>query len=467
MPPRTGPFAGGPLIRQAAQRFSNREERDLAEELRRLRVREGQARFRRDFDFRPEGSQLEVPEGPTSEAPEERPAPTRGDRGDRSVSDIISGARPAGGERPAGGVDPMEVDPGRFRRELAGGTPSDASARSGTSLADELKTFRTQGGTELMPGDVREEEALDRTASRLAAASMPSPGERRPATMDAALAEDRIEMPGGGSVSREPPEVRRMREMSSGLADAFDVPEERAFAAVQANMPELLREEEAEETDFIDSPSGQMLTRMFLESPDADPGRIQERTGATFGQIRDARSAAQDIAPDRFEDQEDPDEPDFLNTEEGTSAFEMFRSNPSRDPVEVARAVGTENLRGVLTARQEAMDADQDAEDQPEWMDDQRISAVANIIGTEPFNEDEAEVYRMVADSGGVEPLRTHIEDARQALANNPDASNRVERTRTLNQWERALDNITGRVSQGDIQALSDMSDAELLLRIE
>lgn len=368
MPNGRSPFAGGPLIRRGFEMLANQEEQELAEELRRLRLerarnreRRDEARFRRRFDFRPEGATTIEPTEAAEQPPEsvgerpERPPPTVG-RGGTVRAD-------------------------RLARSLEGGAASDGtpSTGPGRTIADEMRDLRSTGGAELTPGDVREPEALGR------ALDMRTVEEPGPATRSAPAAEQpgRIPLSGGGSISRESPEQRRRQEQAQKLrqtlGEAFpDADPARVDLAAMTGDPGILQED----TERANNRVANAVASAWMEAgPNTSARDIQRRTGAPLEVVGMARDRIETAQPDFFPEAEDEEEPDFLNTEEGQQAFERFANDPDADPVQVARDIGTENLTGVLEAREEASDGA--GEEPPSMTFNQAWDTVKELFGEE------------------------------------------------------------------------------------
>lgn len=439
MPNGRSPFAGGPLIRRGFERFANREERELAEELRRLRrrqveqgLRSSEARFRREFDFRPEGAEVPV-EGPIS-TPDDRPI-AGGDRASR-LSRALRESTPAG----------QTPIPER-------GAVSDATDSRGPNrtIADEMRDLRSTGGAELTPGDVREPEALSRVTGALtpeAVGTFPGARERRRATVPAEDEPGRIPLSGGGSISRVSPEERRrearVQRSTDTLAEAFDVPRDRAEAAVRLNAPGLVQDdpEQAREAQV------NVAARMFLENPDADPRRIADQTGLSLDVIQDARSRAENLQPDLFKKEGGGggEDLDFLDTEIG-SAFRRFaRQNPDGSIRQFERSVGQEIPQRF---RSEAFDVLDEATSQRRAREEDFARAFGLAEG--PTNRFQSQVLRRAAIRGDFKSVQDELQ---RTLEQNQRALNQLP-TPAGPQRERAQQNVE--LAQRLLQALNNV----------
>lgn len=473
MPPRS-PFSGERLIASGAAAFERQEEEDLLNRLRRLRAREGEASFRRDFDFRPEGERMEAEAGPQSRAPSLGQQITRGAEGEAAAearSDIAAGgfesAFPEGGGRastPASGSE-------------------DVGGATGPSPADAVKSLRTEGGTELTPGDVREGEALDRQLARFESGGLPAADRLRRATVPAGMRENRIPLSeelGGGSISRFSPEERRQKELVGTLTEE-GMDRERAEVLI-ATGQDLLGPD-AEEVQITDSQL-QMLGATDAEllatkgNPDLRQSLARELAGrrssgdgppitddrlrlvgatdaeieATRGNRSARESLLNQLAGRRTSGGDGMSTDEFLNTEKGQQVFSFFRENPDADPSRVAREFGVENFSGVLGAREEARGTS------PQVASG---DAVADALGTRPFNDAERTVFEKIAEAGGIEEARRQLENT----LSNPAVQGNVQRTRKVNQWMQSLDQIEARISEeqeGQLITLSDGTTIQL-----
>lgn len=378
-----GPFAGGGLIRAGFERFGNRDEREEAERRRELlnrlreqRIRESEARFRRGFDYRPQGASDPVEDRPVSRA---------------------GGAEGTAASGFPGPEDRKTLFERERRRQTQGKASAATEGGTAPSVAEGVKSLRTEGGTELVPGDVREREAMDRVLSQ--APRVPDTDRLRQASVPYASMDDRLALPedvGGGTISRTPPEVRRRRErmqrLEETLGQAF--PEEDQarirLAAMTGDTGFLGRDPERAHDRMAET-----VANVWMSSgPQTSAREIAEQTGAPIEVIGMARDRIETAEPTFFPDPDagqegaDEDTP-FLNTGEGQQAFTLFRENLDRDPTEVANTVGTDNLQGVLDARervrelQEATEGAEDMPPAPSW--DQAWEFVKETFGSQDF----------------------------------------------------------------------------------
>lgn len=437
MPPRTGPFAGGPLLRQAAQRFENREERELAEELRRLRrdQMEGQIRRGRIEDiqqrgFRPEG--FEPEEEPVT-GPVSRPDQT--DR-QRQIEQALAGARPADRQAPRGAA-----------------SDATASTGPGRTVADELKDLRSTGGSPLTPGDVREKEAVSRVADMAASerSRLPRADRLRQAMADVPESEQEVPLPGGGTVPAEPPEVRRQRkqlqETARSLSNAFDVPMDRAEAAVRLGSPELVQPAEGDGEGRREA-MVDVAARMWMENPEADPRKVADQTGFALNVIEDARARAENLQPGLFEDETEQRDLDFLDTEVGLNFRRFLQQNPDAGLQEFQRQTGQQIPQRF---RSEAFDVIESVRGQSRQRTERQQSQrdrVARALGLSvgALNEPQRRVIDRIANQGGdLNAVRDQLQQFRnrwQAIGNqaNPGSQRFNQAREKMDQIDRQLE---------------------------
>lgn len=462
MPPR-GPFAGGPIIRRGFQTFAQTfgEDAELARELRRLRrdQMEGQIRRGRIEDiqqrgFRPEG--FEPEEEPVT-GPVSRPDQT--DR-QRQIEQALAGSRPAEQQAPRGAA-----------------SDATASTGPGRTVADELKDLRSTGGSPLTPGDVREKEAVSRVADMAAseASRLPRVGRLRQAMADVPEGEQEVPLPGGGTVPAEPPEVRRQREQlqetARSLSNAFDVPMDRAEAAVRLGSPELVQPAEGDGEGRREA-MVDVAARMWMENPEADPRKVADQTGFALNVIEDARARAENLQPDLFEDETEQRDLDFLDTEVGLNFRRFLQQNPDAGLQEFQRQTGQqipqrfrseafdviESVRG--TARQET--------DRRRAREDDFARAFGLSEG--PTNEWQSLVLRRAAARGSFDQVRQELqqmkrrneritESAPTPSGRRRDAEQNVARADRLLQ---ALQRLQDRAEQSQTGAFTIGSDGTI-----
>lgn len=407
MPNGRSPFAGGPLIRRGFEMLANQEEQELAEELRRLRLerarnreRRDEARFRRRFDFRPEGATTIEPTEAAEQPPEsvgerpERPPPTVG-RGGTVRAD-------------------------RLARSLEGGAASDGtpSTGPGRTIADEMRDLRSTGGAELTPGDVREPEALGR------ALDMRTVEEPGPATRSAPAAEQpgRIPLSGGGSISRESPEQRRRQEQAQKLRQTLGrvFPEaseaEVELAAMTGDVSQLQQDPEEARERLTET-----VANVWMEAGTGATARdIQERTGAPLAVIGAARDRIETAQPEFFEEEEGDEADDFLDTAIGGAFRRYVRQNPN----------GTirdfEERAGVRVPSRFQSDAFEMLDEQTETRR-ARDEDLADAFGMSegPTNRFQRQVLRRAAQQGDFATVRQELQGTLE------EGRNRLEETPT------------------------------------